>query len=111
MERGVVSTRALHPNQRENTIRADLTVLSRLTGLAKKAWDKGRVLIPRRQQDGARGWIARPLARRKSKQKEGAICGSVHSPPPWQAEYFTNPVAYLSVMLTPKTTPDVALSR
>jgi hypothetical protein len=35
--RGVVSTRVLYPNQRQNTSRADFCVLSRLTGPAKKS--------------------------------------------------------------------------
>src|SRR5271155_2219081 len=66
---------------------------------------------PRLDSSVAEGWrvrLDRPAAC-ASKETERGMRGSVHPPPPWQPEYFKNPFVYLSVMLTPKITPDVAV--
>jgi len=47
---------------------------------SKKAWDEGRVLIPRWQKDGVHGWIAGPLARRKRKKAPFAGACMRHHP-------------------------------
>jgi hypothetical protein len=70
--RGVVSTRALYPNQRKNTIRADSRLLSRLTGLAKKS-----ARHPASNPDRLEKWLscrARMIAAGLPKTKSPTVC-------------------------------------
>ncbi len=45
------------------------------------------------------------------KSKKAPLAGACIRHRRGKRRYFTNPVAYLRVMLTPKTTPEVVLSR